>query len=467
MPGNICNQPLRVEMKKNLNLFLVLALLCSIGCQEFPQTQINNEKIIVIGAGIAGLAAAKKLQDSGHEVFILEARNRIGGRIHTDRSLGYALDMGASWIHGIDDNPIYELALESRAPLSRPTDYDNHIIYDVEGDKDPISTEQSSEFLVQVGKRSLQWGNEKRFNKSMGELIASLRADGKLDFINNSRELDYLSNVVIEHEYAGAVEGMSAIQASEGEDLEGDDVVFPNGYDQLTEHLAKNLDIRLQQVVNEIKYDASGVTVITSQGSFTGDRVVVTLPIGVLRAGSVQFTPSLPKTKLQAIQAIGSGTLNKVWMHFAQAFWDTNKDVIGYVSEPKGQFSEFFYFPELKDGKVLIGFNAGSYGEAIEALSDEQIIDHAMATLTIMYGTQIPRPDQYKISRWHSDPYAKGSYGYLRVGAKYSHREKLRENVAQRLFFAGEATSADYAATTEGAYRTGLQAAAEIIGAAN
>ena len=440
-----------------------IALLVSICSIALSSTfSLAQEKILVVGAGFAGLAAAKELHESGYDVTVLEARNRIGGRIYTDRSTGIALDMGASWIHGLRNNPIKDLADQLGAPLSSKTNYDNLKEYDFDGTPTPLTSSQDSAFVSWLTKQSRRAYNKKA-NYSYETIIESAWNNGDFDFLDNRRQLDYLVNVYIEHEFSGDVSNMSAQQWWEGEDLRGGDKVFPNGYDQLTNYLANNLDIRLNTVVTHISHDSNGVSINTNQGIFTGDRTVITLPVGVLEAGDVTFSPTLPNAKLKAIDRLEMGTLNKVWMVFPHTFWDIDKDLIGYLSVDKGHFSEWYYFDELASNNVLIAFNAGDYAEAIESKSDQEIINEAMDTLRVIYGNNIPQPENYVISRWHSDPYSKGSYAYMGAGAQRQDRTNLRSPVNNRLFFAGEATSSAYPATTQGAYETGIEAAKEII----
>lgn len=441
---------------------IALCLACNGGpLSSQPISSENTTSILVVGAGFAGLSAAKRLSDQGYEVIVLEARHRLGGRVYTDRTTGIALDMGANWIHGLDDNPITELAEAVSATLSKFTNYDNVEIFDQDGTPNPISKDDALHF------ESLIFA-ELAITEchSFGEMLTGMAARSDFDFLTE-RELAYLVNVNFEHEYSADVSLLSSEALEEGENLSGGDVIFLEGYDQLIDYLAVGLDVRLRTVVSQISHDNTGITVKSSQGSFSSDRVIVTVPLGVLQAGDIKFLPALPKQKQNAIAALGMGTLNKVWLVFPHAFWNVEKTVLGYVGELKGHFSEWFYFDELAHGNVLIGFNAGDYGEASENKTDVQLKGEAMATLRIMYGNTIPEPIDIVVSRWHSDPFAKGSYSFLKVGADASAREHLRAPVNHRLFFAGEATSSDYPATTEGAVRTGRQAADEVMALQN
>jgi monoamine oxidase len=423
----------------------------------------QDKSVIVVGAGFAGLSAAKDLVAKGFNVTILEARNRVGGLIYTDRSTGVALDMGASWIHGLEhNNPITTIAKQAGAEFSRPTDYSNDIIYDVDGTLGPISIAHSSAFAEKALTASRDAFNV-RSEESMQTMFDVLRANGQFSYLDNDREYNYLINSLFEHEFSGDASLMSAQQGWEGKDLIGDDVVFPGGYAQLTDYLAEGLDIRLGAVVSKISYNDSGVIISSSKGDFAADRVIVTVSVGVLQSGDITFTPELPIKKLAAINGLAMGTLNKLWMIFPYAFWDIDKDVIGYVSADKGRFSEWFYFDELAKGNVLIGFNAGEYGELSETKTDEQLSVEAMTVLKVMYGNSIPEPDKVLASRWHSDPYSRGSYAYVKAGSQFSVREDYRQAIDSRVFFAGEAASEDYPATPEGAVRTGRAAAKEIV----
>ena len=425
---------------------------------------LSQERILVVGAGFAGLKAAKDLHEEGYDVTVLEARNRVGGRIYTDRSTGIAFDMGASWIHGLNNNPITALANQIGAPLSSKTQYDNFKEYDYDGTPNPLTAEQDEEFerwMNQTSKRAFN----KREKVSFKTKIEEAWNDGDFDYLDNRRQLDYLVNVYLEHEFAADVSTLSAQSWWEGEDLTGGDKVFPNGYDQLTNHLAQSLDIRLNTVVTDVAYNSSGVTITTSNGTFSGDRAVITLPIGVLKSGDVSFTPQLPNAKRNAINNMEMSALNKVWMIFPHAFWDVDKQIIGYIGEgaQSKHFAEWYYFDEVAQGNVLLGFNAGEYGEEIENHSDQEIIDEAMDTLRVIYGNNIPEPTDYVISRWKSDPYAKGSYASLgEKSVAKTDRNRLRSAVNNRLFFAGEHTSSEYPATTQGAYLEG-EAAANAI----
>jgi len=242
-------------------------------------------------------------------------------------------------------------------------------------------------------------------------------------------------------------------------------VILPNGYSEIVDFLAEGLGMRLEHVVTEIQYDCEGVELTTASGTvFSADRTVITVPIGVSKSGDIRFEPRLPQSKLDIMREIGSGTINKAWMKFPYAFWDTDALIIGHVSQREDIFTEWYSFDDLEDEAVLLGFMAGRRAIAIEQFSDEQITAEAMKVLRAMYGPDIPEPTFIVQSRWDEDPFAKGAYGYMAVGADVVvTREKLLHPVMKRLFFAGEATSADHYATTTVAMKTGALAAREII----
>lgn len=424
------------------------------------------ERVLVIGGGMAGLTAARDLQNAGLDVTVLEARDRLGGRTWTDtnNSIGVPLDMGASWILGTPDSVVYDEAVAAGVITSDFTDMTNYITYDADGTPNPISLADDEEFSWVIGKACAAEAR-KGSNKSMQTMLEDLWDAGKFaDFTDNRREFDYLVNAYLEIEYAADVSVMSAQQCWEGVDYEPGDVILPNGFVEIVDHVATGLDIELNAVVTDIAYTSSGVTVTTSKGVFTGDRAVVTLPLGVLQAGTVSFTPALPSRKTNAINNMSMGTLQKTWMKFPYAFWDTDKFRIGHVSDPKDHFSEFYSFDDLESSNILLGFNGGQRAEDIESLTDAQITAQAMDALRAMYGSSIPEPTAVVQSRWHSDPYAKGSYAVVAPGGDINDtRNRLQEHTINRLFWAGEHTHVDNYATVTGAMLSGTKAANEII----
>ncbi|MEM7360498.1 MAG: NAD(P)/FAD-dependent oxidoreductase [Pseudomonadota bacterium] len=425
-----------------------------------------SERVIVVGAGVAGLKAARVLDREGFDVTVLEARDRIGGRVHSyvDPATGTILDLGASWIVGKRDSRLFALAERIGVNTSDPTDFDNGSNWDADGVADRITLAEEEAFLQIVNREARRAFNNRRTG-SLEDAVEVKYQEGAFDdIVDNRREFDYLMHTYFELEYAGALDVLSAQAPWEGEDLRGGDVIVPDGFVQLADHLANNLDIRFNKVVNKIRYGGSTVRVFTTNGQrYTADRVVVTVPIGVLKAGDIEFIPDLPQNKRRAINRFGSGTLNKTWMFFPHAFWNTSEEIIGYVNPQSGRYSEYYYFDEVGDGRVLVSFNGGSFGDSMEAKSDAQITNETMAALRNIYGAGIPDPTHIVQTRWGSDPFSKGAYSHMGVRSQANHRENLRQPVNNKLFFAGEATSSSYPATVEGAFRTGRQAAQEII----
>lgn len=419
--------------------------------------------VIVIGAGAAGLGAARLLQDEGYQVVILEARERIGGRVWTSHAWPESpLDLGASWIHGVEGNPVNELAQQFKVNTVS-TNYDNITTYDPAGwalsdsERDKLDR-RLEELLVELAETREKLDSDTTLGEALNQAAAELDlTEAEL------RDLNYAANTTIEHEYAADVAELSLFYWDEGEGFGGPDVIFPKGYEQIFLSLAQGLDIRLNHFVSQVEYGDDGVRVSTDRGMFEADYVVVTLPLGVLQKNVVKFAPPLPQPKLEAIGNLGMGLLNKVYLRFREVFWAEESDLLGYIAPDKGEWAEWLNIYKYTGQPILLAFNAGTYGRYLESLADETIVSGAMQALRTIYGPDIPDPTGWIITRWASDPLAGGSYSYLPPGATPTDRDTLAQPVAGRLFFAGEATLRDYPATVHGALLSGREAAKRIV----
>ena len=426
----------------------------------------TSSKVLVIGAGMAGLAAARKLRDAGKDVIVLEARDRIGGRLYTHANWsGVKIDLGATWIHGAGDkNPIARLAHEVGARLTT-TSLDNGETFDTDGTKLGAAATAHIESLQASIKNVLAKAQKADSDISVHDAVRSGMNYANRPAADQSR-IDFLVNTTIEHEYGGEAKRLSTFWYDSGAEYAGNESLFLDGYQVLVDYLAQGIDVRLGQVVKAISYGAVGdVTVTTNQGTFTAQRVIVTLPLGVLQSGAVSFSPPLPNDKQTAIDKLGVGLLNKCCLRFPYAFWDTDADWINYVPDSAryGQWAEWISLARPTGQPILVGFNAAAFGRELEAWSDGDIVAAAMSTLRTMYGKDIPDPSDAAITRWGSDPYARGAYSCNVLGSTPGMRTDLARNIGGRLFFAGEATERLYYQTVHGAYQSGIRAADEIL----
>jgi monoamine oxidase len=244
----------------------------------------------------------------------------------------------------------------------------------------------------------------------------------------------------------------------------GGDVLFPSGYHQLIEAVGRGTDVELGTRVRRIDYGGSKVRVETHRGVFEGDRVVVTLPLGVLQSGAVQFAPALPPEKVNAASRLRMGLLDKVVLKFPEVFWPNDRDYLGYASETHGEFPVFLNLRRFTGEPALMAFVGGDFARALEQEGDETIAEHVVEVLSRINGGRVPDPVGGVASRWASDPYSGGSYSFIPVGGSPADYDALAAPVGERLLFAGEATIRDYYATVHGAYLSGIRAARRIIG---
>lgn len=460
-------QPIRRRTLLNAALFaapLTALAGCIAPAAETSPAAVpaQTADVLVAGAGMAGLSAARRLHDQGYRVIVLEGRDRIGGRVWTDRSWpGAALDMGASWVHGTRNNPVMDLVRAFKLP-TLPTDYDSLQIYAADGA--PLSDQQAEavdQRLAALLERVERLPADQARSMSLAAGLAQALGPDRLAPAAQ-RELDYAVNTQIEHEYAADSAELSLLQLRVGEAFAGGDVLFPAGYDQVAAGLTQGLDIRLAHVVTSVAYAAEGVQVQTSQGDFQARYAVITLPLGVLKRGAVRFDPALPSRKAAAIRNLGMGVLNKVYLRFPRAFWPDRSDLIGYIAERKGEWAEWLNIYAYTGAPILLGFNAGVYGQQIEQFADDAVTAAALRVLRTIYGAAAPDPEAALITRWGADPFAGGAYSFLAAGADLADYDALAAPVAGRLFFAGEATHRDYSATVHGALLSGERAAREI-----
>lgn len=441
-----------------LSLVGLLAAACGGTVAEKKQ-----QRVLIVGAGMAGLAAAKTLRQAGYEVVVVEGRDRLGGRIWTSRAWeGLPLDLGASWIHGTEGNPLTALAKESKAETVA-TSYDRSEIYGSNGRLLTAKQERQLEQLLEEVEDALAEAQDADEDEGVETAVKEI-----LDWQNRSEEaqkqIDFLLNSTLEQEYGGSTEDLSAYWYDDGEGFEGEDVLFPAGYHTLIEHLAQGVTVKLNQVVERIAWGEGETAVYTDSDTFTGDAIICTLPLGVLQSGTVTFTPALPDSHQEAIDALQMGLLNKCYLRFPTAFWPTEADWLEYIPSEKGQWAEWVSFARPTGEPILLGFNAADFGREIEGWTDEEIVESAMETLRTIFGDEIPDPTDYQITRWASDPFAYGSYTFNSLGSTPEMRDQLAESAGDRLFFAGEATIRDYYGTVHGAYLSGVRAAEEVEG---
>ncbi|WP_244635810.1 flavin monoamine oxidase family protein [Chthonobacter albigriseus] len=413
---------------------------------------------IVIGAGIAGLAAARALREFGAEPVILEARDRIGGRIVTDRTWADCpADLGASWLHGTDENPIVPVIRNAKLKMQRTHDDDAVIRLPTgaEADGEAYSALMDLESLIDdlVADPSCQ---------GAGSIVDAVKAaDPELFAAAGPLAALALYNAV-GGDWAADPSDLSACRLGDDEAYGGYDVMLPGGFDGITTHLAAGLDIRLGVTVTSIRKDGPSLVIETSAGPVEADYAIVTVPLGVLKAGTIAFEPGLPAEVTGAIERLGAGALAKTFVRFPEVFWD-DSTVIQRGAESDGWF-DFLNMNRVAKAPVLVSFCAGSFAREVEAMSDTDAEAAIHEVMKGLYGTSVPAPVGLRRHAWTRDPLAGLSYSYPSLATGADDRAALAARFDDRIILAGEHVSTSHPGTVHGALVSGVLQVKALFG---
>lgn len=425
---------------------------------------------VVVGAGVAGLAVARLLQDAGRTVIVLEARDRVGGRVHTDRSDG-VVDLGASWIHGVDGSPV---AAAAEAFGMRTQEFtvggyqvDSRPIASHGPDGRRLSPEEARAFADDVHAVDAVLpaviaasAPEASYRDVTEEALAAQGWSAD----RTQRVREYLEHRA-EEQYGAWIEDLAA-HGLDDDAIEGDEVVFPDGYGVLPERLAEGLDVRLEQIVTRVDWSEDGVWVRTPRGDVMADSAVVTVPVGVLHAGVLEIVPPLPAVNAAALGRLRMNAFEKVFLRFPERFWGDGVYAIRQQGPEARWWHSWYDLTPLHDDPLLLTFAAGPAAVATRDWSDAEVQESIMRQLRRLYGDGIPEPTRLHRTAWQDDPFAHGSYAYMTVGSATSDHDDLAAPIGGVLHLAGEATWTDDPATVPAAMLSGHRAAERILGRA-
>lgn len=434
--------------------------------------------VVVVGGGASGLTAARELVEHGFSVAVLEARDRLGGRIATmHRSdTSSPLELGAEFVHGRPPE-IFSLPASAFA------------LYEVHGQT----------MVAQHGQLRADRGRVGRMERVLKEVSAWRGADRSLASLLDERfagEQQAAARRLI-HDY---VEGFDAADVQSvsikwlaqteraAQSIEGGRQFRPaSGYSHLTSLLRDGLaadraPVRLNTIVHEVQWSPGHVLVGAHAPSgealepVTARAAVITLPLAVLSAapqdtGAVRFVPDL-QDKQPAYQSLGMGQVLKVLLRFREAFWDRMRPPYPHLPRLSFLFTSDETFPTWWTSYPLVAplltaWVAGPRAAPLAGLADARIIEHAVEalarSLAVGMGELEADLEGGYLHNWNTDPFARGAYSYVRAGGLEAPA-RLGAPLADTLFFAGEATVTDgHTGTVHGAMASGNRVAGEIL----
>lgn len=457
--------------------------------QDGAEPEVEPNTVIIIGGGVSGLTAANRLKRAGVPVVVLEGRDRLGGRIHTVDLAGDETswtDMGAAWIDDHLTNKVYHLLNDAGAGFeASKMGLFGHQIFDQKSSrwKSQAATVWAT---AKFGWRLTKLRKESTEFASLGERFAAMlgeqpeRADEYLlrflpELLNGGPGSEIHPNVAAKDywEYRIYEEKTS--------------VMITGGYRHLVDELAKPLtgaEVLLNQPVTKISVpskdvndgssNGSSVVVETSEGStFEGSHVIVTVPLGVLKAGTITFDPPLPAAKQDVIKRIGFGNVEKVTMAFTKAFWRRDAKKANHVfgiPDPLAAHGMFVDVTDVagaspgKPASPCLAYICGSETATRAAKNPEDAAERTAAELKQMFPDSFEPPVATATSTWSSSPFSQGCYAYASVDTRPGDFAILGQPThGGNVLFAGDACAdGTFLSNVEGALVSGERAAEAV-----
>ena len=431
-------------------------------------------RVVVVGAGISGIAAARTLHDAGVDCLIVEARDRIGGRLHTVDLAGTPVDLGGSWIHHPIGNPLRaqadRLGVEciEADPLPGLVGYDCAEGRRLSADEmDTCLRVMFEDFPEAVKQLQAEANAQTGADSPMAPAIETYLADLALPPAQH-RQLRQAIRSGIESESADLTERQSLQWM--WHELEYDGGFFGDvpvgGYERLVTPLAADLPIRLGFEVEEIAVIDDGVRVTSTDGRVEiGSHVVVTVPLGVLKDGRPRFVPPLPDNHRDAIDRLGFGYFEKVSLAFAEPFWRAMglPQLMILPPDPdEGALWAFDLGPDTPH-PTLTTLVPHSAAHHILGGTPDEAVEWILDLLSQAIGRPCPAPLASAVTSWASDPYSRGSYSHIPPGATPYDADRLGQPVHGRVLFAGEHTQSERLVYVDGAMASGIREAQRLL----
>ncbi|MBT5913635.1 MAG: NAD(P)-binding protein [Rhodospirillaceae bacterium] len=406
----------------------------------------SNQDVVIVGAGTAGLSAAKTLKKFGYSVIVLEAEAFVGGRCRTDNStFKIPFDVGGSWLHSAKINPLARLA-EKHGVCLHKENWDWTWIYSNGALLSPPQVKEYSKYHTSM------W---QEINKAGAEDI-----DQSVEKTLPNSPWKKLVKNLIAPMLGADPDVVSSADVYQYADAKGD-WLLAGGLGAFIKNLHSDVDVVINCPVSKIDYSGDGVKVESSAGSINAKYVILTVSTGVLAAEHIKFIPQLPKWKLEAINLLPTGLLNKIGLEFDTSWQGAQQgQVANYLVNDSDFCTINFGFYNTN---LAVGFVAGRFAEQLENEGVGAATNFCLEGLKAIFGNNVTKYiHKTTETAWKGNLYTLGSYSYALPGSADA-RLLLSKTLADRLFFAGEATMLNAQATVHGAYLSGIEVAEKIV----
>ncbi|KAM3928456.1 lysine-specific histone demethylase 2 isoform 2-T2 [Leptodactylus fuscus] len=441
--------------------------------------EYHSKSVIIVGAGPAGLAAARQLHNFGLQVMILEARGRCGGRVWDDKSFkGVTVGKGAQIVNGCTNNPIAIMCEQIGIKMRKLRDKCDLI---QEGGRltDPSIDKRMEFHFNAILDVVAEWRKDKSQHQDVPlgdkiqEIYKTFIQESGIQFTDVEEKVlqFHLSN--LEYACGSNLHNVSARSWDHNEffaQFAGDHTMLTSGYTSITDKLAEGLDILFKSPVKSIDYSGPEICLTTADDKiYSAQKVLVTVPLALLQKSIIHFNPPLPEKKVKAINCLGAGIIEKIGLQFPYRFWDSKihgADFFGHIppdSSKRGLFGVFYDMDPQGKHAVLMSVITGDAVAFIENMDDKQVVKQCMGVLKELFKEQdVPSPVKYFVTRWSKDPWAQMAYSFVKTGGSGEAYDILAEDIQGKVFFAGEATNRHFPQTVTGAYLSGVREASKI-----
>ena len=428
--------------------FLKAAGACMVAPQIAFSNTPTNPDVVIIGAGTAGLGAAKTLQQAGISFIVVEADNRIGGRVFTHNDIfGVPFDMHAHWMTYPPDNPFIDYGTENGFDIYKDPRESRSFVGNREATEEEYrDLDKTYDLYNQKIQRSAEnvRGEADNVRTALGE-----------DFFNSPWGYTVASNYGV---WGMAQNSKDYSPVDWWNSVGGEDVWFcRQGYGTLVAHYGKDVPVSLKTPVTKIHWQGDGVKVITPAGTIETKAVILTVSVGVLGKNHITFAPELPIEKQQAIEGIDMGVMNYIGLQFTEDVFGFGADV--YVDQQQRDENGVGYMANMSGTNVVYAYVGGDQARALENQSMDVAIAYGLDGMKSMLGGDIEKKFVKGFATATGKiPLYEGSYSAARPG-KQPMRAILRRTVADKLFFSGEACHPTQWATANGGLNAGITSA--------